>query len=139
MFSSNSSGFEKDLANTRAFDLDDPLGESNLELVQAIDECDLEQSCLIRLKNQRQKVESSFIQIEELTKRYEIKDKELSMKSENEKKLQSQVEKLSDMTEYKQSYNQLKQSYDDLLKKEETVSEELNCLKKDYDLAMERA
>ena len=105
MFSSNSSGFEKDLANTRAFDLDDPLGESNLELVQAIDEFDLEQSCLIRLKNQRQKVESSFIQIEELTKRYEIKDKELSMKSENEKKLQSQVEKLSDMTEYKQSYN----------------------------------
>lgn len=53
MFSSNSSGFEKDLANTRAFDLEDPLGESNLELVQAIDEFDLEQSCLIRLKNQR--------------------------------------------------------------------------------------
>lgn len=53
MFSSNSSGFEKEMAATRAYDLEDPLGESAIELVQAIDEFDLEQSCLLRLKAQR--------------------------------------------------------------------------------------
>ena len=56
MFSSHSSGFDKELAATRAYDLEDPLGESAIEVVQAIDEFDLEQSCLIRLKAQREKV-----------------------------------------------------------------------------------
>ena len=56
MFSSNSSGFDKELAATRAYDLEDPLGESAIEVFQAIDEFDLEQSCLIRLKAQREKV-----------------------------------------------------------------------------------
>ena len=37
MLSSNSSGFEKELANTRAYELDDPLAESAIEFVQAID------------------------------------------------------------------------------------------------------
>jgi hypothetical protein len=53
MLSSNSSGFEKEMAATRAYDLEDPLGESTIEFVQAIDEFDLEQSCLLRLKAQR--------------------------------------------------------------------------------------
>ena len=53
MFSSNSSGFEKELANTRAYEFDEPVGDASVELVQAIDEFDLEQSCLLRLKSQR--------------------------------------------------------------------------------------
>jgi hypothetical protein len=53
MLSSNSSGFDKDLASTRVYDFDEHVGDASLELVQSIDEFDLEQSCLLRLRVQR--------------------------------------------------------------------------------------
>jgi hypothetical protein len=52
---SSSSPFEKDCNSTQGFDFDQ-LGESNFDFAQSIDEFDLEQSCLLRLKAQREKV-----------------------------------------------------------------------------------
>jgi hypothetical protein len=51
-----SSTFEKDSSSSQGFELDQPLAESSFNFVQAMDEFDLEQSCLLRLKVQREKV-----------------------------------------------------------------------------------
>jgi hypothetical protein len=54
---SNSSTFEKDFNSTHAYDCEEPqFGESAFDFAQTIDEFDLEQSCLLRLKAQREKV-----------------------------------------------------------------------------------
>ena len=77
------------------------------------------------------------IQIEELTKLYLEKEKELSNRLEQEKKLQEEVERLSDLTEYKKSFTSLKRDYDALLKKEQNTAEEFESLRKEFDQAIE--
>ena len=76
------------------------------------------------------------MQIEELTKLYQEKEKELSQRSEHERRLQEEIQRLSDLTEYKKSYTELKRDYDSLLIKEEATAEEFDNLKKEFDKAL---
>ena len=64
------------------------------------------------------------MQIEELTKLYEEKEKQIVFRTEHEKKLMEEIEKLSDLTEYKKSYTELKSEYEALLKKDQITNEE---------------
>lgn len=47
------SQYDKDCNSTQGFEYEQAIGDSSFDFVQSLDEFDLEQSCLLRLKAQR--------------------------------------------------------------------------------------
>lgn len=55
--------------------------------------------------------------IEELSRLYQEKEKEVAARGEKERALQEEIEKLTEMAAYKTEWQELKWTYESLLKK----------------------